>query len=89
MHTFNIYKIDPVCAQPSSLNYSCGLYNFKGIKLCFECQYWVGDVSDEEADLYQITDLYQIMLNAQAAALNKLKPGVLAEEVHNAAANFY
>jgi Xaa-Pro dipeptidase len=61
----------------------CEMNNFKGFKLGFDRQYWVGTVSDEEAKLYETT------LKAQAAALNMIRPGVLAEEVHSAAAEIY
>jgi Xaa-Pro aminopeptidase len=61
----------------------CEMNNFKGFKLGFDRQYWVGTVSDEEAKLYEIT------LKAQAAALDMIRPGVLAEEVHAAAAEIY
>ena len=61
----------------------CEMNNFKGFKLGFDRQYWVGQVSEEEARLYEIT------LRAQAAALNMIHPGVIAEDVHMAAARVY
>ena len=61
----------------------CEMNNFKGIKLGFDRQYWVGEMSDEDAGLYEIT------LKAQAAALSMIRPGVMAEEVHLAAARVY
>ena len=61
----------------------CEMNNFKGIKLGFDRQYWVGEVPDEEARLYEIA------LSAQAAALEMLRPGVIAEDVHMAAARVY
>ncbi len=61
----------------------CEMNNFKGFKLGFDRQYWVGEVSREEADLYAVA------LDAQAAALDVIRPGVVAEEVHRAAARVY
>ena len=61
----------------------CEMNNFKGFKLGFDRQYWVGKVADEEAALYEIT------LKAQKAALERIRPGVPAEEVHAAAAEVY
>jgi len=61
----------------------CEMNNFKGFKLGFDRQYWVGQVSEEE------TRLYEIALKAQAAALNMIRPGVIAEDVHMAAARVY
>jgi Xaa-Pro aminopeptidase len=57
--------------------------NFKGVKLGFDRQYWVGEVPDEEARLYEIA------LKAQAAALHMIRPGAVAEDVHFAAAKVY
>ena len=61
----------------------CEMNNFKGFKLGFDRQYWVGEVSKEDAKLYEIA------LKAQAAALNMIHPGVIAEDVHMAAARVY
>jgi len=61
----------------------CEMNNFKGFKLGFDRQYWIGQVSKEEARLYEIA------LSAQAAALNMIHPGVIAEDVHMAAARIY
>ncbi len=61
----------------------CELNNFKGIKIGFDRQYWVGSVTDEERRLYEIS------LKAQAAALNSIKEGAVAEDVHNASAAVY
>jgi len=61
----------------------CEMNNFKGFKLGFDRQYWVGQVPEEEARLYEIA------LRAQAAALNMIHPGVIAEDVHMAAAQVY
>ena len=61
----------------------CEMNNFKGVKLGFDRQYWVGEVSEEEAQLYRIA------LKAQASALNAIRPGAIAEDVHSAAARIY
>ena len=46
------------------------------IKLGFDHEYFVGAVSDEHARIYEIA------LQAQAAALETIRPGVSAEDVH-------
>lgn len=61
----------------------CGIANFKQFKLGFDREYFVARVSQEHSQLYQIA------LNAQAAALEMVRPGVLAEEVHAAAVQVY
>ncbi len=68
---------DPVylCFCPFSL--------FKQIKLGFDRQYFVGQVSDRYAGIYETA------LKAQAAALETIRPGIPAEEVHLAALEVY
>jgi Xaa-Pro dipeptidase len=61
----------------------CEMNNFKGVKLGFDRQYWIGEVSDEEARLYEIA------LKGQAAALQQIRPGAVAEDIHAAAAEVY
>lgn len=61
----------------------CGIANFKQFKLGFDREYFVGTVSEEH------TGLYEIALKAQAAALEMIRPGVPAEEVHAAAVEVY
>jgi Xaa-Pro dipeptidase len=61
----------------------CEMNNFKGFKLGFDRQFWVGQVPEEEARLYEIA------IRAQAAALDMIHPGVIAEDVHMAAARVY
>jgi Xaa-Pro aminopeptidase len=70
-------KGDPVymCFCPFTL--------FKQIKLGFDREYFVGSVSDEHARIYKIA------LQAQAAALAMIRPGVPAEEVHFASLEVY
>lgn len=57
----------------------CGMTNFHKFKLGFDRTFWIGSIeSDEQAGIYQIA------LDSQAAALDALRPGVRAEEVHAA-----
>jgi Xaa-Pro dipeptidase len=72
-----LVKGDPVymCFCPFTL--------FKQIKLGFDREYFVGTVSDEHARIYEIA------LKAQAAALEMIRPGVRAEEVHFASLEVY
>ncbi len=72
-----IKKGDPVymCFCPFTL--------FKQIKLGFDREYFVGGISDEHAGIYEIA------LKAQAAALEMIRPGIPAEEVHFAALDVY
>jgi len=61
----------------------CPFTLFKQIKLGFDREYFVGRVSDEHARIYEIA------LKAQAAALETIRPGVQAQEVHFAALEIY
>ena len=72
-----IQKGDPVymCFCPFTL--------FKQIKLGFDREYFVGQISDEHARIYEIA------LKAQAAALETIRPGVSAEDVHFASLEVY
>jgi Xaa-Pro aminopeptidase len=72
-----IKKGDPVymCFCPFTL--------FKQVKLGFDREFFVGFISDEHARIYEIA------LDAQAAALAMIRPGILAEEVHSAALDVY
>ena len=72
-----LLKGDPVymCFCPFTL--------FKQIKLGFDREYFVGSVSDEHARIYEIA------LKAQAAALDMIRPGVPAQEVHFASLEVY
>jgi Xaa-Pro aminopeptidase len=51
--------------------------------LGFDREYFVGRVSDDHARIYEIA------IQAQAAALNTIRPGITAEEVHFAALEIY
>ena len=72
-----IRKGDPVymCFCPFKL--------FKQVKLGFDREYFVGSVTDEQARIYELA------LEAQAAALAMIRPGVTAEEVHLASVEVY
>jgi Xaa-Pro aminopeptidase len=72
-----LHKGDPIylCFCPFTL--------LKQFKLGFDREYFVGHVSDEHARIYEIA------LKAQAAALEMIRPGVLAEEVHFASLEVY
>ena len=61
----------------------CGIANFKLAKLGFDREYFVGAVTDEQARTYETT------VAAQRAALETIRPGVPAEEVHRAASEVY
>ena len=61
----------------------CGIANFKQFKLGFDREYFVGTVADDHARIYEIS------LKAQAAALEMIRPGVTAEEVHKSSLDVY
>lgn len=61
----------------------CGITVFKGYWLGFDREFFVGSVTDEQARLYEVT------INAQQSALEMIRPGVHAEEVHRAANEVY
>jgi Xaa-Pro aminopeptidase len=61
----------------------CGITTFKGYWLGFDREFFLGTVTSEQARLYEVT------INAQAAALNAIRPGAIAEEVHFAANEVY
>ena len=57
----------------------CGMTNFHRFKLGFDRTFWVGEVSDKLQET-----IYQVALDSQAAALQLLRSGVTAEDVHAA-----
>jgi Xaa-Pro aminopeptidase len=61
----------------------CGITTFKGYWLGFDREFFLGTVTSEQARLYEVT------INAQAAALTAIRPGAIAEEVHFAANEVY
>ncbi len=61
----------------------CGIATFRGYWLGFDREFFLGTVTSERARLYEVT------INAQAAALNAIRPGAIAEDVHFAANEVY
>ena len=61
----------------------CGMVNFKQYKLGFDREFFIGSVTDEQAKIYEVA------IAAQKAALDTIRPGVIAEEVHFAANEVY
>ena len=57
----------------------CGMTNFHRFKLGFDRTFWIGEIRDKSQEA-----VYQLAVASQAAALECLKPGVRAEEVHSA-----
>ncbi len=57
----------------------CGMTNFHRFKLGFDRTFWVKHIADRSQE-----DIYRVAVESQAAALNVLRKGVLAEEVHAA-----
>ena len=60
----------------------CGMTNFHKFKLGFDRTFWIGEIQDKSQ-----REIYQIALDSQAAALEVLRPGALAEDVHAAYAD--
>ena len=61
----------------------CGMVNFRQYKLGFDREYFIGSCTDEEAKTYEVC------IGAQNAALDAVRPGAIAEEVHEAANEVY
>lgn len=61
----------------------CGMITFKQYKMGFDREYFIGAVNDEQARVYETT------IAAQLAALEAVRPGATAEEVHRAANKVY
>ncbi len=60
----------------------CGSTNFHRFKLGFDRIFWVEEIKDQD----QIT-AFEVAVKSQKAALDMLRPGVTAEEVHAAYAD--
>jgi len=60
----------------------CGMTNFHRFKLGFDRTFWIGEVADER----QIP-IYDVAVASQKAALEGLRPGVMAQSVHAAYAD--
>ena len=61
----------------------CGITVFRGYWLGFDREFFVERVSPDQARLYELT------IEAQMAALNSIRPGAIAEDVHSAANEVY
>lgn len=61
----------------------CAIAHFKQFKLGYDREYFVGEVSDEQARIYEVA------IDAQRAALEVMRPGVTAQEVHEASVDVY
>ena len=57
----------------------CGMTNFHRFKLGFDRTFWIGEIQDRSQ-----ASIYQVAVESQAAALEVLRAGVTAEEVHAA-----
>lgn len=57
----------------------CGMTNFRRFKLGFDRMFWVGEVGDPRHE-----EIYAVAVASQQAALDSIRPGVKAEEVHAA-----
>lgn len=57
----------------------CGMTNFHRFKLGFDRTFWIGEIADRTQ-----AEVYGVALASQRAALDVLRPGVTAEEVHAA-----
>lgn len=61
----------------------CNMVNFKQYKLGFDREFFIGEASEERVRIYETT------IAAQHAALDAMRPGVAAEDVHAAANEVY
>ena len=61
----------------------CGMTNFHRFKLGFDRLFFINEILDKNYE-----KAYNVAIESQAAALNVLKPGVMAEDVHAAYAEY-
>jgi len=61
----------------------CCIAHFKQFKLGYDREYFVGEVSDERARIYEVA------IEAQRVAVAAMRPGVTAEEVHRESLEVY
>jgi Xaa-Pro aminopeptidase len=61
----------------------CCIAHFKQLKLGYDREYFVGEISDAHARTYETC------IEAQRAAADAIRPGITAEEVHMHAAEVY
>ena len=57
----------------------CGMTNFHRFKLGFDRTFWIEEIADQSQ-----AAVYQVAVDSQAAALEKLRPGALAQDIHAA-----
>jgi len=57
----------------------CGMANFHRFKLGFDRTFWLGEIQDSRQ-----AEIYEVAVASQRAALEYVRPGMLAEEVHAA-----
>lgn len=60
----------------------CGMTSFHQFKLGFDRTFWLGEIRDPVQ-----SDLYDVAVASQAAALAMIRPGVAAQDVHAAYAD--
>ena len=61
----------------------CAICHFKQLKIGYDRQYFVEEISDEHARIYEIA------VKAQQASIKEMKPGVTAEQVNAASDEVY
>ena len=61
----------------------CAICHFKQLKIGYDRQYFVEEISDEHARIYEIA------VKAQQASVKEMKPGVTAEQVNAASDEVY
>lgn len=61
----------------------CGMANFKQYKLGFDREFFIGSATESQ------TRIYEVAVAAQQAALDAIRPGAVAEDVHFAADEVY
>ena len=61
----------------------CAICHFKQLKIGYDRQYFVEEISDEHARIYEIA------VEAQQASIKEMKPGVTAEQVNAASDEVY
>lgn len=61
----------------------CAIAQFKQFKLGFDREWFVGEAKDENARVYEIC------IKAQQTGLDMIRPGVIAEDIHNAVNEVY
>lgn len=85
-HTSMVHRRSSVRRlQPGDPVYMCfcGMVNFRQYKLGFDREFFITSCTDEEAKTYEVC------VSAQQAALDAIRPGAIAHEVHEAANDVY